>query len=370
MLEAARAKRAEGVDVVVGVVETHGRAETGAPAGRAGDPPASRQSTIAAPGSRSSTSTPPSRDSPRSSCVDELAHTNAPGSRHAKRWQDVGRAARRRHQRLHHAQRPAPREPQRRRRADHGRQGPRDRAGLGARAGGRGRAGRRDARTCCCSASARARSTFPEQAAAGHRPVLPQGQSDRAARARAPAHRRAGGRADARVYGGAGHPRDLGRGGAAPGVHRAESNRGPAGPGHAAHGGPASCRLDRRARRDALAIQRLARTERENILRALELAEQLGGRAVTSSGQSVADEILAYARDAQRQPRSSSASRSGRPGASDSAARCSTPWSAGAKRSRCSRSPGRRRPSQPRDAPAAAAGRRWRDYAGAARSWS
>ncbi len=43
--------------------------------------------------------------------------------------------------------------------------------------------------------------------------------------------------------------------------------------------------------------QRLSRTERENILRALELAEQLGGRTVTLSGQSVADEILAYARE-------------------------------------------------------------------------
>jgi two-component system, OmpR family, sensor histidine kinase KdpD len=43
--------------------------------------------------------------------------------------------------------------------------------------------------------------------------------------------------------------------------------------------------------------QRLSPTEREDILRALELAEQLGGRTVTLSGQSVADEILAYARD-------------------------------------------------------------------------
>jgi two-component system sensor histidine kinase KdpD len=43
--------------------------------------------------------------------------------------------------------------------------------------------------------------------------------------------------------------------------------------------------------------QRLTPTEREYILRALELAEQLGGRTVTLSGQSVTDEILAYARD-------------------------------------------------------------------------
>ena len=43
--------------------------------------------------------------------------------------------------------------------------------------------------------------------------------------------------------------------------------------------------------------RRLSPTEREDILRALELAEQLGGRTVTLSGQSVADEVLAYARD-------------------------------------------------------------------------
>ena len=32
---------------------------------------------------------PPSRANPSLILVDELAHTNAPGSRHAKRWQDV-----------------------------------------------------------------------------------------------------------------------------------------------------------------------------------------------------------------------------------------------------------------------------------------
>ena len=43
----------------------------------------------AARASRSSTSTPRSRAGPTLVLVDELAHTNAPGSRHAKRWQDV-----------------------------------------------------------------------------------------------------------------------------------------------------------------------------------------------------------------------------------------------------------------------------------------
>jgi two-component system sensor histidine kinase KdpD len=43
--------------------------------------------------------------------------------------------------------------------------------------------------------------------------------------------------------------------------------------------------------------QRLTAQEREEIARALELTEQLGGRAVTLSGQSTADEILAYTRE-------------------------------------------------------------------------
>jgi two-component system, OmpR family, sensor histidine kinase KdpD len=42
--------------------------------------------------------------------------------------------------------------------------------------------------------------------------------------------------------------------------------------------------------------QRLSASEREDILRALELAEQLGGRTLTLSGQTAAEEILAYAR--------------------------------------------------------------------------
>ncbi len=46
-------------------------------------------SSTAAPRSRSSTSTARSRRRPAIMLVDELAHTNAPGSRHAKRWQDV-----------------------------------------------------------------------------------------------------------------------------------------------------------------------------------------------------------------------------------------------------------------------------------------
>ena len=88
MLEAARARTAEGVDVVVGVVETHGRPETAA----------LLQGLTALPKRaaeyRGITLQEFDLDAalarrPGVVLVDELAHTNAPGSRHAKRWQDV-----------------------------------------------------------------------------------------------------------------------------------------------------------------------------------------------------------------------------------------------------------------------------------------
>jgi two-component system sensor histidine kinase KdpD len=88
MLEEARAKRAEGVDVVVGLVETHGRAETGAlVAGLEQLPRRTIQH-------RGVTLTEFDLDAalarrPTLLLVDELAHTNAPGSRHERRWQDV-----------------------------------------------------------------------------------------------------------------------------------------------------------------------------------------------------------------------------------------------------------------------------------------
>ena len=69
---------------------------------------------------------PHSRDVPRLILVDELAHTNAPGSRHARRWQDVEGAARGGDRRLDDAQRPARREPERRRPRRHRRARARD----------------------------------------------------------------------------------------------------------------------------------------------------------------------------------------------------------------------------------------------------
>jgi two-component system sensor histidine kinase KdpD len=88
MLLDAHAARAQGVDVVVGFIETHDRAGTLA---RLGDLDVVPRRHIA------------HRDvgvdemdldailarKPQLCVVDELAHTNVPGSRHAKRYEDV-----------------------------------------------------------------------------------------------------------------------------------------------------------------------------------------------------------------------------------------------------------------------------------------
>lgn len=88
MLARARALTADGVDVVIGLVETHGRLETEAL--REGQEILPRRQfeyrgrtieefNIDAALARK----------PKLIIVDELAHTNAPDSRHPKRWQDV-----------------------------------------------------------------------------------------------------------------------------------------------------------------------------------------------------------------------------------------------------------------------------------------
>src|SRR5579859_3183196 len=88
MLEAARLKKAEGLDVVVGLLETHGRKETAALLeGLETLPPlemdyrGTRLKEFDIDGALGR--------KPGLLLVDELAHTNAEGSRHVKRWQDV-----------------------------------------------------------------------------------------------------------------------------------------------------------------------------------------------------------------------------------------------------------------------------------------
>jgi two-component system, OmpR family, sensor histidine kinase KdpD len=89
MLEAARARRTEGVDVVIGWVETHGRAETAALAeGLEQLPP--RDVEYRGVTLREFDLDRALARQPTLLLLDELAHTNAPGSRHDKRWQDVG----------------------------------------------------------------------------------------------------------------------------------------------------------------------------------------------------------------------------------------------------------------------------------------
>jgi two-component system sensor histidine kinase KdpD len=88
MLQAAHTQLRQGVKVIAGVVETHGRAETEALLGGLPQQPLVRSEyrgvmleemdldgLLAA--------------RPKLVLVDELAHSNAPGSRHAKRWQDI-----------------------------------------------------------------------------------------------------------------------------------------------------------------------------------------------------------------------------------------------------------------------------------------
>jgi two-component system sensor histidine kinase KdpD len=90
MLEAARTERDLARDVVIGIVETHGRYETGALV--IGLEMLPRRKVEMREGGASVTDfdldTALARR-PGLILMDELAHTNAPGSRHAKRWQDV-----------------------------------------------------------------------------------------------------------------------------------------------------------------------------------------------------------------------------------------------------------------------------------------
>ena len=88
MLQAARAKLKEGVDVVVGVVETHGRKETEALL--EGFEVLPRKPTVYVNRIMSEFDVDAAlRRRPKLILVDELAHTNVPGSRHAKRYLDV-----------------------------------------------------------------------------------------------------------------------------------------------------------------------------------------------------------------------------------------------------------------------------------------
>jgi two-component system sensor histidine kinase KdpD len=88
MLQAAAERRREGVDIVAGVVETHGRRETEAQLGGLDVLPA-RQMEYRGKSFREMDLDAILARRPQLVLVDELAHTNVPGPRHLKRWQDV-----------------------------------------------------------------------------------------------------------------------------------------------------------------------------------------------------------------------------------------------------------------------------------------
>lgn len=88
MLEEAHALKAEGIDVVIGLLETHGRQETAAAAVGLEQVPRFQIQRGTATLSEMDTNAILLRQ-PQLVLVDELAHTNMPGSLHQKRWQEV-----------------------------------------------------------------------------------------------------------------------------------------------------------------------------------------------------------------------------------------------------------------------------------------
>src|SRR5574342_1298997 len=87
MLEEAHRRKGRGTDVVVGFVESHGRKLTEQMIGDLEVVPRKIMEY------RGATSTEMAVDAilarwPQVALVDELAHTNVPGSRNANRWQD------------------------------------------------------------------------------------------------------------------------------------------------------------------------------------------------------------------------------------------------------------------------------------------
>ena len=88
MLDEAQRRRARGTDIVVALVETHGRRQT---AERLAGLEQLPRRPVAYRGTTFEELDVDAviRRNPRVVLIDELAHTNLPGSRHEKRWQDV-----------------------------------------------------------------------------------------------------------------------------------------------------------------------------------------------------------------------------------------------------------------------------------------
>jgi two-component system sensor histidine kinase KdpD len=88
MLQDARALKQRGVDVVIGLVETYGRADTESQIGDLEIVPRRKIPYKGVELEEMDVDAILARK-PQLSVVDELAHTNVPGSRHEKRYQDV-----------------------------------------------------------------------------------------------------------------------------------------------------------------------------------------------------------------------------------------------------------------------------------------
>jgi two-component system, OmpR family, sensor histidine kinase KdpD len=88
MLEEAHALRRRGVDVVLGFIETHGRAETAALLEGLDQVPRQRSQYRGLDVDEMDLDAVLARR-PQVAVVDEIAHTNVPGSRNRKRYQDV-----------------------------------------------------------------------------------------------------------------------------------------------------------------------------------------------------------------------------------------------------------------------------------------
>src|SRR5216683_592979 len=88
MLNEGHRRESRGTDVVVGYVETHGRAQTQAQVGDLEVIPRKKVTYRGVTLEEMHTEAIIARH-PKVALIDELAHTNVPGSRHVKRYQDV-----------------------------------------------------------------------------------------------------------------------------------------------------------------------------------------------------------------------------------------------------------------------------------------
>ncbi len=88
MLEEGRRRAERGTDVVIAIVETHGRVRTAAQIGELEVVPRRRMEHRGASFEEMDVDAVLAR-APQVALVDEFAHTNVPGSRNEKRWQDV-----------------------------------------------------------------------------------------------------------------------------------------------------------------------------------------------------------------------------------------------------------------------------------------